>query len=449
VDFTKHLAKAEEAVRRRNYDFAIDLYRQLLDLDADQEDARRGLRRAALARFEAKKGGKLLRAIGGAMPLTKARAMAKMGRHEAAAKALEDYLAKSPTDEEANLLLGICLEEAGHTRSAKAVYEFLAEVAPKNPEGLKRAGAMFQATGDAPAALEYYERALAIDPRDQDALKARKNLAAEVALSDNRLDRVDHSRQAVANAEETKSLERARRRHLSREELEEERERLEARFAEDAKDRAVMVELADVHDKLGDPEAALDMARRALDYARDDYDLTVRVGTLTGKTIKRRIAKAGKEGDQEAADRAEAELRAHEVEDFRRRVALRPTDAALVLELARRLVETASGDAAAADEALGLLQKLPPEQRLAGDVALLKGRCFQVKGYADLATKELEQALQGTPPGDERGKEILYTLGLLAEEQGDREAARAHFGRVFEVDIAYRDVSERMERLRS
>jgi tetratricopeptide (TPR) repeat protein len=449
LDFTKHLQKADEAVRRRNYDFAIDLYRQLLDLDADQEAARRGLRQATLARFESKKGSKLFRAIGGAVPLTKAKAMVKVGKHEAAAKALEDYLAKSPKDEEANLLLGICLETAGHQRSAKAVYEFLAEVAPKNPEGLKRAGAMMQATGDVPRALEYYERALAIDPRDQDALKARKNLSAEAALASTNLDSVEHSRDAVADSEQTRQLERARRRHLTREELEEDRERLEARFAEDPRDVELMTQLADVHDKLGDPEAALDMAERALDYKKGDYQLVSKIGVYRGKTIKRRIARADKDGDRETADRLEGELREHEVADFRRRVELRPTDSTLVLELARRLVGEAGDQSGGADEALGLLQKLPHEARLAGDVSFLKGRCFQAKGFADLAAKEFEQALEGTPASDERGKEILYNLGLLAEEQGDLEAARSRFGRVFEVDISYRDVADRMERLRS
>jgi Flp pilus assembly protein TadD len=69
VDFTKHIQKAEEAFRRRNYDFAVEVYQQLLDIDPDQAEARSGLRQALKKRHEAKKGGKLLRAIGGAGPL--------------------------------------------------------------------------------------------------------------------------------------------------------------------------------------------------------------------------------------------------------------------------------------------------------------------------------------------------------------------------------------------
>ena len=46
MDYSKHIQKAEEAVRRRNYDFAVQLYQQILEIDADVGEARRGLRQA-------------------------------------------------------------------------------------------------------------------------------------------------------------------------------------------------------------------------------------------------------------------------------------------------------------------------------------------------------------------------------------------------------------------
>src|SRR5262245_2214814 len=115
LDFSKQIQKAEEALRRRNYDFAVELYRQLIDLDQDLGDARAGLRRALRKRFEHEggKGGKLLRVVSGALPLSRAKALAKLGKHEACARALEDYLATNPMDVEANLLLGVSLEQAG------------------------------------------------------------------------------------------------------------------------------------------------------------------------------------------------------------------------------------------------------------------------------------------------------------------------------------------------
>ncbi len=443
MDFSKHLAKAEEALRRKNFDFAIDLYRQLLDLDPDQEEARSGLRVAARRRFEAKQGNKLLRSLSGAMPLGKARSLIKLGKHGAAAKALEDYLAKSPMDEDANLLLGQSLEAAGHKRSAKAVYEFLAEIAPKNPVGLKRAGAMFAAAGDVAGALGYYERALEADPRDQESLKARKDLAAEAALSSSRLDEVSHSREALADQGQAQQLERKRKLVLSPEELEAELERLEARYADEPGNPELLVELADVHEKRKDFEAALDMARRASDYRKDDEELAARVGKLEVKALKRRLAQADKAGDREQADRLEGQLSALELREVLERAERRPGDLGLQVELAKLQMRTGEFDAA-----LSALQRAQDDPARARDVAFLKARCFQEKGFADLATSDFERALQGLPASDDRAKEILYNLGLLAETAGDSERARGFYARVFEVDIGYRDVSAKMEALR-
>jgi DNA-binding SARP family transcriptional activator len=33
LDYSKHIQKAEEAARRRNYDFAVQLFQQLLEID--------------------------------------------------------------------------------------------------------------------------------------------------------------------------------------------------------------------------------------------------------------------------------------------------------------------------------------------------------------------------------------------------------------------------------
>jgi tetratricopeptide (TPR) repeat protein len=443
VDFTKHLAKAQEALRRRHWDFAVDLYRQLLDLSPDLGEARAGLREALRRRHEAKPSGMFSRALGGAVPLGKAHTLLKVGRHDAAARALEDYLSRSPLDESANLMLGRALEAAGHRRSALAVYEFLAEIAPKNPEGLKAAGALSLAAGEHPKALGYYERALEVDPRDQEALKARKNLAAEAALSAGRFDQVGHSREQVVDAQEVQRLERRQRLHLSEEELRSELERLETRFAEEPRDVDLMLELSGVHERLGDPDAALEFAERARSYRKDDFELLCRIGDLTAKGIKLRLRQADKDGDRQAADRLERELLEAELVDHRRRVELRPAEPALRVGLARRLMRAEDWDGALAE-----LQRSGGDTRLARDVAQAKGRCFEAKGFLDLAAKEYEGALEGLPASDERAKEILYTLGALAEREGDPERARSWYARLYEQDIAYRDVSEKMEALR-
>lgn len=440
MDFTKHIQKAEEALKRRNWDFAVEVYRQLLDIDPDHGEARAGLRVAYRKKHEAKRGSKLLRAIGGAMPLVTAKSLRKAGKHGAAAKQLEGYLASNPMDVEANLLLGRCLEDAGWFQSARAVYEYLAEIAPKSPEGLKRAGAMMHRTGEPAKALEYYERALAADPRDQEALKARKDLAAESALASARYDQVQHSRDQIKDKDQARQLERSRRRHLSAEDLQEELTRLETRFADDPRNPDLMLEIATIHERLHDWEAALDFVERAASYKKDSYELICKEGDLRSRILKKELARAGKDGDQEAASTVERQLWEHEAKDYRRRVELHPGDAELRVGLGRRLMRLDELDAALAE-----FQKAQADPRVQRDAVFCMAQCFQRKGFRDLARKEYERALEGVQDTDERAKEILYNLGSISEEQGQAEEAGAFYARVYQVDIGYRDVAAKME----
>lgn len=445
MDFSKQIQKAEEALRRRNYDFAVELYRQLIDLDPDQGEARGGLRRALKKRQEQDggKGGRLLRVMSGALPLSRAKTLQKLGKHEACARALEDYLATNPLDEEANLLLGVSLEQSGHFRSARAVYEFTAEIAPRNPEALKRAGSMMQRTGDPKRALDYYERALEADPRDQEALKARKNLAAESALSKSSAGTVGHSRELIKDKDRSRELERSKRMVLSEEELRAELARLEERFAETPSDADVMVQLAEVHERLGDPAAAIEFIERALSYRKDSFELVCKLGDLESKRLKKAVARADKAGQAEEAGALERELVAHEVRDQRRRVEARPGDAQLRLGLAKRLLRADDVDGALAE-----LQRCSGEPRVRDEALFFLAQCFQKKGVLDLARKEYEHALEATDGKGERAKEILYNLGSIAEAQGNRDEARSYYVRIYAIDIGYRDVAAKMGTLR-
>lgn len=443
MDFSKQIQKAEEAVRRRNYDFAVELYQSILEIEPDQGDARAGLRQALRQRSEANKGGgKFLRALGAAAPLALAKAMRKTGRHDACIKALETYLALQPLDEDANLMLGSALEDAGHFQSARAVYEFLAQIAPRNSAGLKRAGAMTYRLGDHAKALEYYERALQADPRDQESIKARKDLAAERALEQRASDHVHHSRDQIKDKAQTQALERAQRSHLSDDELRSELATLEASYAQ-SPGPDLMIRLAETHEKLKDPESALEWIERAWSYRKDSFELCCLAGDLRTKIHKKAISKASKAGDEARASQLERELGTLEIEDWRRRVDLRPADPALRLQLGRRLMR--SGEF---DRALAELQKAMADPRSRREAQFALAQCFQGKGFADLARKEYLHALEGHPSVDERAKEILYNLGALAEAEGNASEARAHYARIFEVDIGYRDVAAKMERFR-
>ncbi len=99
------------------------------------------------------------------------------------------------------------------------------------------------------------------------------------------------------------------------------------------------------------------------------------------------------------------------------------------------------------DEAIAELQKAlrAPDGKLRSSEAL--GVCFIDKGAYVVAESILRRALDLPASGDQERLGILYWLGRALEEQGKRVEARELYGRVFAVDIRFRDVRERAKAL--
>jgi tetratricopeptide (TPR) repeat protein len=99
------------------------------------------------------------------------------------------------------------------------------------------------------------------------------------------------------------------------------------------------------------------------------------------------------------------------------------------------------------DEAIAELQKAlrAPDGKLRSSEAL--GVCFFDKGAYVVAESILRRALDLPASGDQERLGVLYWLGRALEEQGKRVEARDLYGRVFAVDIRFRDVRERAKAL--
>ena len=74
------------------------------------------------------------------------------------------------------------------------------------------------------------------------------------------------------------------------------------------------------------------------------------------------------------------------------------------------------------------------------------------QGHADSVIdpkvrRQLEQAMDGQSGVSERVKEILYERGDTLERMGKPADAKVEFGRIYEFDIGFRDVGERLRKL--
>lgn len=185
MDLKRHLDRAEEALHRGQADFAAELCDQVLDFAPGEARAADLLCRALLALG---KGGSWLGRLGAGSFGLVAR-FSRMARNvEGEARSRRRAFMKNPADVHKGFLWGEALERAGYAGAALAVFGALAE---HDGEAAKRAGALAAAQGEVDKALEYYQQALDANPRDTEALRARKNLAAEQALRSKRYDEAE------------------------------------------------------------------------------------------------------------------------------------------------------------------------------------------------------------------------------------------------------------------
>lgn len=443
MDLKKHLSNAADAVKRRNYPFAIKLYGQLLALQPDSGEARRGLRQALFKKAEAKKPSKLTAVVGGGVHLLTASLARLIGKHAAAAKALERYLVLDPLSEAANVKLGDSLERAGHTQSALAVFQAFAEQQPRCLEACRRAGALLYEAGRNDESLEMYELALKIDPRDQESLKARKNLAAEGALKRSGMESAQSSRDLIKDKQMHQKLEKSSRLQLSAEEISAELDELEAKLGENPDDRKLLLRIADLREMDKDLDGALDLLERAARLDPQNSELAGRAGDLRLRQQEKRVRDAQGRGDEVAARNAQRALDEMRVNEFRRRVEHNPTDLGLRFQLGSALLATG-----ALDESVAELQQAVRDPRNKTEAHRALGQAFRGKGMSELAMGQLQKALESASSIGDGRKAILYEIGALAGEIGDTGRALSCFTQILEQDIGFRDVAQRVQELK-
>ncbi|MDX2226472.1 MAG: tetratricopeptide repeat protein [Verrucomicrobiae bacterium] len=73
------------------------------------------------------------------------------------------------------------------------------------------------------------------------------------------------------------------------------------------------------------------------------------------------------------------------------------------------------------------------------------GLCFSAKGMPDMALTQFVKAAEEIPTMDGMKKEILYNMGLEYEKMERKVEALDCFKQIYQVDLSYKDVKQRVE----
>ncbi len=97
------------------------------------------------------------------------------------------------------------------------------------------------------------------------------------------------------------------------------------------------------------------------------------------------------------------------------------------------------------DDAINHFQRASrnPQRQLSSNIFL--GRCFAAKGQMDMAIEQFEEALAQQSSMNKQKKETLYYLAEAYEKVGKAEKAKEYFKDIYQDDINYRDVADKIK----
>jgi tetratricopeptide (TPR) repeat protein len=313
----------------------------------------------------------------------------------------------------------------------------------------------YKELGEFDKAIAACQRAARLKPDDKALADEFKNLSAELTMVRGKYDGEGDFRKSIRDREDQERLHAQAGVVKTEDYLAVAVEEARKKIARNPNLQANIFELADA---LSDLETDKDendaIALLESKYnATSDFSYRHHAGVLRMKQLRRKIKRvkdALESNPDDAQTKAEFEqlsgqLDAVELEHYRLTVQNYPTDLSAKFDYALRLAKNKQYN-----EAIPLFQEAQRNPRRKIAAMNQVGYCFFVKGWLDDAIDVFTQAINSYELKDDAtGKELRYNLARAYEEQGDTQKALDVYRKIAQFDFAYKDVSRRVDDLRS
>lgn len=444
---------ATRAMSTENWDYAIQLFTQAVQLSPDNLVYRQSLRGVEYKKYKNNKSGASMAFL----KLTSIRGKLQKAKMQKAwkelDKAAEEGLAVNPWDAQFNADLGEACRRRGFLDVAIYAYERASETAPDNKDYLRALGELLEEKGDYPQAAGAWDRITKLDPYDGKARSKVTALSTMQTIKKGNYEDAKSTKEIRLGYEASVKGDRdSGDRDLSGPGVSTEQDLIHAIRREP---RAVenYMKLADYYRREGKLEKAKEHYDQAFDIKPDpsfrEQSEDVELDLLRRGLEQAKAAVRAAADDEEVRARSVAmaqELIGREIEIFTGRIERYPADMRLKYELAQRHMRVKQFNLA-----IPLLQQASKDPRLEVPVLLSLGRCFLQEKRGELALRQYQRASEKINSADQpdQFRECHYMLGWLFEQQGKLDLAERHYSEVLAVDYGYKDVRERIERLQT
>jgi tetratricopeptide (TPR) repeat protein len=450
-DQRAHWLKAVAAIELRNFGYAISLLQGILKQEPQFLTGRQLLRRTEVTRFKAAKK-KFFSVSTASVSVMKAQREIRKDPKRAV-ELIEKILENEPYNKQANLALKEAAAAAGWLETAVFALQTFLEENPRDTKVMHELARLYHDLGDSEREVEIYNRISAIDPADAAAVRLGKDASARGSMKSGGWGSAESYRDLIKDKEAAVSLEQQSRMQLSDESLKQQIAESYAMHQAEPQNVDVARRLGSLSEQKDDLEAAIAWYRYASDLTHgSDPGLVRKISDLGVKQTEREISAleetvANNAGDSMALAEKQAALAAAKkrraemlIDEARKRMERNPTDLQFRFELGENLM-----NAGHFREALPELQRARQNPNARSRAMNALGRCYRELSMFDLAAKQLEEAAREIGTMDATKKEIVYNLGLVYEQMGDRAKSLGCMKQIYEADYGYKDVATRVE----
>ena len=441
--------KGNDALQRENFDYAIDLFNQVLAREPGLHECRRLLRAAQLKK--AGKAGGFFKKVFNSASSSPMVAKGQIALRKDPAEALpiaEHILNGDPTNSGAHRLIVEAATAMEMPNTAALSLEMLFRNSPRDKDVAIQFARVLAEIGQPKKGETILAELYRGNPTDNDLAQALKDLSAKKTLDEGGYDSLAEGtgsyRDILKNKEEAVSLEQQNRVEKSEDVAGRLIKEYEERLKTEPNNLKLLRSLAELYAQRKEFDRSMVYYEQ---LKKSDLGNDSSLDRAIADTVGRKFEHQADQLDVNAPDYAEksaaiqADKQAYLMAECQKRVERFPTDLQIRFELGQLYF-----NAGKFSEAIAEFQKAQnnPHRRVAAMNYL--AQCFAKKRMNDLAARTLQNAIKEKPVFDEEKKELIYNLGTVFESMSKKEEAIEQFKLIYEVDSAYRDVAAKVEK---
>ena len=443
---------AKGAVDKKNTDYAILLLKGIIQKEPGFIEAREELRKMEKIKLK-NMGfmGKITSNMKAAAKATKGKTQLNK-KPESALNLAEDALAENLSSLPALNLLAQAGQQLDSLFISIEALEIAAELHPKNLGILDWLAEIYADAKMGSKSLQIRQKISSLDPDNMDKQNAVRAAAALATIDNNRLDATDGNyKDMLKDKDESSKMEQEEKIVRDLDDIQILIKDLEDSIAGGASTPENHRKLADIFQRGNEHEKALENYHLVVEKmgALDPHiDKSIEKSELAilENSIKEWVAYGETPENKDEADTNIATIKTQQL-DYRKeraseRVKLYPNDTELRFNLG-----IVCWDRQEIDEALQALQlgQKNPSKRLLALVYL--GRCFFAKKQFDIAVEQFNSALASMLTMNKERMNALYYLATTYEAMDNKEKATEAYKEIYQANINYRDVAQKMEAL--